>query len=117
MIKECLIKLIETKIDIGDKKKTSIQNYLNRYEEDILLNIMATPIGLVADDVNIHFFPNVGFRCSNDIQKYGRLPICNIIQRILNEEYMKLKDNDRITENNNINSQMYYMLEKLKNLK
>lgn len=86
MLKECLNILSETKIDIGDKRKSIIKRYTNFYEEDQLFNIMRTPQGLVVDDVNIHYFPNVGFRCSNDTTFTGKLPICNIIQRLLNEE-------------------------------
>ncbi|MFW6225564.1 MAG: hypothetical protein ACOC3V_01230 [bacterium] len=116
MIKKCLKKLLETKIDIGEKRKDTIKLYLEKYDEDILFNIMRGNLGLIAEDINLYYYQNVGFRCSNDVQAYGRLPICNIIQKILNEEYRKLKEEERLTENKEVNSQMYYMLEKLKNL-
>ena len=91
MIKECLEALSNTKIDIGDKRKAMIKKYITFYDDEQFLNIMRTPQGLVVSDVNIFYFPGAGFRCSNDITKTGRLPICNIIQRILNEELSNFK--------------------------
>ncbi len=89
MLKECLEVLSNTKVDIGDRKKQIIKNFIQIYDDEQLFNIMRTPKGLIIDDVNIFYFPNVGFRCSNDVSKTGRLPICNIIQRILNDELAK----------------------------
>ena len=89
MLKECLEVLSNTKVDIGDRKKQIIKNFIQFYDDEQLFNIMRTPKGLIIDDVNIFYFPNVGFRCSNDVSKTGRLPICNIIQRILNDELSK----------------------------
>lgn len=89
MIKKCLNDLIGTNIDIGDLRKGDIKKYINFYDEDQLFNILRTPNGLIAYDIHIHFFPNVGFRCSNDENKYGKLPICNVIQKILNNSYIK----------------------------
>jgi hypothetical protein len=89
MLRECLEVLSNTKVDIGDRKKQIIKNFINYYDDEQLSIIMRTPKGLIIDDVNIFYFPNVGFRCSNDVSKTGRLPICNIIQRILNDELTK----------------------------
>jgi len=89
MIKECLNTLSETKVDIGDRKKGILKRYTSYYEEDQLFNIMRTPQGLVVEDITIHYFPNVGFRCSNDESKTGKLPMCNVLQRILNENLLK----------------------------
>jgi hypothetical protein len=89
MIKECLNTLSNTKIDIGDKRKGIIKRYTSIYEEEQLLNIMRTPQGLLVEDITIHYFPNAGFRCSNDTTFTGKLPICNILQRILNEQLSK----------------------------
>ena len=117
MIKKCLKKLVETKLDIGEKRKNTIKLYLENYDEDFLFNVMRGNLGLIAEDINIYYYPNVGFRCSNDVQSYGRLPICNIIQKMLNEEYVKVKEENRLNENKEVDSKMYSMLEKLKNLK
>ncbi len=90
MLKECLEGLSNTKVDIGDKRKGIIKRYIAFYEEDQLLNIMRTPQGLLIEDINIHYFPNLGFRCSNDPSKTGKLPICNVMQKILNEELPRI---------------------------
>ena len=89
MLKECLESLSNTKIDIGDKRKSILKRVVSFYDDEQLYNIMRTPQGLLVDDINIFYFPNVGFRCSNDVTKTGRLPMCNIIQKILNEELFK----------------------------
>lgn len=89
MLKQCLEALSNTKVDIGDNKKEIIKNFVKYYDDEQLLNILRTPKGLIVDNISIFYFPNVGFRCSNDTSKYGRLPVCNIIQRILNDELAK----------------------------
>ena len=117
MIKKCLKKLVETKLDIGQKRKNTINSYIEKYDEEFLFNIMRGNLGLIAEDINIYYYPNVGFRCTNDILRQGRLPVCNIIQKMLNEEYIKVKEEKRLNENKEVDSQMYSMLEKLKSLK
>ena len=89
MIKECLNTLSNTKIDIGDKRKGIIKRYTSVYEEEQLINIMRSPQGLLVEDITIHYFPAGGFRCSNDTTFTGKLPICNVLQRILNEQLSK----------------------------
>ena len=89
MLKECLEALSNTKVDIGDKRRGMIKRVVSVYDDEQLFNIMRTPQGLLVDDINIFYFPNVGFRCSNDMSKTGKLPMCNIFQRILNEELLK----------------------------
>lgn len=89
MLKECLEALSDTKVDIGDKRRGMIKRIAAFYDDEQLFNIMRTPQGLLVDDISIFYFPNVGFRCSNDTSKTGRLPMCNIFQKILNEELLK----------------------------
>lgn len=89
MIKVCLEALSNTKIDIGDKRRTMIKRYISFYDDEQFFNIMRTPQGLLVDDISIFYFPNVGFRCSNDTSRTGRLPMCNIFQNILNGELKK----------------------------
>ena len=89
MIKECLDVLSNTKVDIGEKRRWIIKRIISYYDDEQLFNIMRTPQGLLIDDISIFYFPNVGFRCSNDTSKTGRLPMCNIFQRILNDELLK----------------------------
>jgi hypothetical protein len=90
MIIDCLLEIVNSKLDLGDKRKKVIQSYINYYDNEQLLYILGTPMGLVMDDISIFFFPGVGFRCSNDTSKTGRLPICNTIQNILNRKYQEL---------------------------
>ena len=91
MIKECLKSLSDSRVDIGDRRRTAIKNVIGYYEEDQLFNIMRTPRGLVVEDINIYYLPNVGFRCYNDETITGKLPMCNIFQRLLNEELNEKK--------------------------
>lgn len=89
MIKDCLESLANTKVDIGDRRRQLLKNTILFYDEEQLLNIMRTPRGLLVDDISIFYFPNAGFRCSNDSTKTGRLPMCNIFQKILNDNLLK----------------------------
>ena len=90
MIKECLLEIVNTDSDIGDLRKLAIQRYVNGFTEDQLLNLFSSGNALMAYDVFIYFYPNVGFRCMNDETKTGKLPICNIIQKRLNKKYQEL---------------------------
>ena len=89
MIKECLIQLVESKLDLGDNRKKMIKRYIDLYEEEQLAYFMQQPMGLIAEDINIYFLPNMGFRCNNN-PNLGRLPMCNIFTKILNEKYKAL---------------------------
>jgi hypothetical protein len=38
--------------------------------------------------INLYFLKNVGFKCDNIwVEKYGHLPICNFIEKTLNQTY------------------------------
>jgi hypothetical protein len=89
MIKECLETLSNTKTDIGQRRREAIKRYIMFYDDEQLLNIMRTPQGLLVIDINIYFFPGIGFRCSNDTTVTGKLPMCNVFQKILNEDLIK----------------------------
>lgn len=96
MLKECLETLSNTKVDIGNKRRNIIKRIISFYDDEQLFNIMRTPKGLLIDDINIFYYPNVGFRCANDTSITGRLPMCNIFQKILNEELFKKINNNNI---------------------
>jgi len=89
MVKICLGEIVNSKLDLGDNIKNSINNIINSFEEEQLVNILRTPNGIIIGDIRIHFLPLVGFRCSNDY-KLGKMPICNIITRILNKKYQEI---------------------------
>ena len=99
MISDCLLEIVISKIDIGDDRKCSIKSYLENYDDSQLYYVMNTPKGLLAHDISIFFFPGVGFRCSNDARVTGRLPICNVIQNILNKKFQSIS-----SSNNDVNS-------------
>lgn len=90
MIKECLKEIVNSNLDIGDLRKSAIVKYINSFTEDQFLNLFSTGNGMVAYDIFIYFYPNIGFRCFNDETKTGKLPICNIIQKRLNKKYQEL---------------------------
>lgn len=93
MIKECLSAIVDSQLDLGDRRKKAVKLYMERYDEDMLGYILGTPNGLVADDIFIHFYNGIGFRCSNDETRTGRLPMCNIFQKMLNSKYEELAKN------------------------
>jgi len=93
MIKECFNEIINSKLDLGDKIKKDLKKYIDNYEDEQLYYILQSPSGLIVDNIYIHFAPNIGFRCFNN-RSLGRLPICNIISKILNNKYIELNNNN-----------------------
>jgi len=90
MLKECLLEIINSDLDIGDLRKSRIKQYVERFNEDQLSHLLSTSNGLIAYDLFIYFYPGVGFRCMNDETRTGKLPICNTVQKILNKKYQEL---------------------------
>jgi hypothetical protein len=90
MIIDSLLEIVNSKLDLGDSRKKMVKSYLESYDEEELSYILRTANGLVAEDISISFFPGVGFRCSNDTSRVGRLPMCNTFQNILNKKYQSL---------------------------
>lgn len=88
MIKECLLEIANSDLDLGDIRKMHINKYANGFDEEYLSHILSTT-GLIVYDIYIHFFIGVGFRCSNDERTTGKLPVCSIIQNILNKKYQE----------------------------
>jgi hypothetical protein len=89
MIKECFQSIIDNTLDLGDKRKIALKRIIELYDEDQLYYMLQTPTGIITEDINIYFTRSTGFRCLND-WKLGRLPICNIFQKILNNKYLEL---------------------------
>lgn len=90
MVIDSLLEIVNSKLDLGDTRKKSVKLYLEKYNESELSYILSTANGLQADDINISFYPGVGFRCYNDTRVVGRLPMCNIFQNTLNRKYQEL---------------------------
>jgi len=89
MIKECFNEIINSRLDLGDKIKKDLKKYVDAYEDEQLFYILQSPTGIPVDNIFVHFAPHIGFRCFNDY-KLGRLPICNIITKILNNKYIEI---------------------------
>jgi len=92
MIKESLLEIVNSKLDLGDTRKKYVKMYLEKYDEDELSYILKTPMGLIVEDISISFYHGVGFRCTNDTSRTGKLPMCNTFQNILNRKYQELCD-------------------------
>lgn len=90
MIVESLLEIVNSKLELGDKRKSAVKAYLESYDEQELSYILGSANGLLAEDISISFFPGVGFRCFNDTSRVGRLPMCNTFQNILNRKYQDL---------------------------
>lgn len=90
MIKDCLLEIVNNRLDLGDLRKNMVKSYLEKYDETELYYILSSPNGLKANDIFIYFYPNIGFRCINDTTKTGKLPMCNSFQNILNRKYQEL---------------------------
>lgn len=86
IIKECLQYVAEMDSDIGLERKQMIKRYLESFDEEQMIHVLSHQ-GIYANDIEIKFYPNVGFRVSNDPTFTGKLPICNFIQRKINEKY------------------------------
>jgi hypothetical protein len=93
MIIECFNEVINNKLDLGDDIKKNLKQYVDTYEDEQLYYILQAPTGIKIDDIFIHFLPNIGFRCSNS-RHLGRLPICNILNKILNKKYDEIMNNN-----------------------
>jgi len=92
MIVDSLLEIVNSELDLGDMRKLTVKAYLEKYDEQELEYILKTPMGLIAEDISISFYRGVGFRCSNDPSKTGKLPMCNTFQNILNKKYKELTD-------------------------
>lgn len=89
MIKECLNVIADHKLDFGEHRKKSLKMFIESYDEQQIIYLLQSQ-NRVMDDITILFYPNIGFRCTNETLYQGKNPICKIIQRILNEKYLEL---------------------------
>jgi len=97
-IKECLKILSEKNIDMNINK---IVKYINENMDDDQLEYKLGTGGIKIDGhmLNLYFYRNIGFKCTNNFQeKYGSLPICNYIEKTLNQIYKSESVNKKRTE-------------------
>lgn len=94
------------KDSLNSLKKKNIDNSLNKSIEnlnkfdDYELGILSSTGLRLTNSIILRFNEKTGFQCFNiNTEKYGRLPICKNIEKILNEEYQKsFADSDSIAE-------------------
>jgi len=90
-IKQCLEKLTEKNIDMSINKH--LKFLLENVNEEQLVYKLSQPSGIKIDNnmLQLWYYPGIGFRCNNMFtEKYGRLPMCNFIERFLNEQLISL---------------------------
>jgi len=91
---ESLLKLQEKNYDknINNTLRLLIENY-----DEFQLRMLAQNQGLKIDNniIRLYFIDNVGFRCHNEKNNiYGNLPLCNNIERYMNNIYSKYISED-----------------------
>jgi len=94
-IKECLKKLVEKNYD--SNINSTINMLLEKFDEE-QIKLLSRYQGLKLDNniIRLYFIQNVGFRCKNEKDNIvGKLPICNNIEKYMNELYLEsiLKEN------------------------
>lgn len=91
-LKESLSKLQNKKYD--NNINNTLSYLLEKFEED-QLRVLAQHQGLKIDNnlIRLFFIENVGFRCVNEKTNiYGKLPICNNIEKYMNSLYLDFID-------------------------
>ena len=89
-VKECLKRLTEQNVDMSVNKH--VKYLVESMEENQIQYKLSQQTGVKIDGNMIHlwYYPGLGFQCRNMYQeRYGRLPLCNYIERFLNEELRK----------------------------
>lgn len=90
-VKECLKRLTEKNIDMSINKH--VKYLIDNVEESQLEYKLSQTSGVKIDGqmIQLWYHTGLGFQCKNMFaEKYGRLPLCNYIERFLNEELHKL---------------------------
>lgn len=87
MLKECLLEIANSTLDLGDQKKSLLKRIVSVYEEDQLQYLLDN--GIMVENVIFYYKPGIGFRLTND-PKLGTLPLCNLIQKILNNKLQEI---------------------------
>lgn len=92
-LKNSLSKLISKKYDnnINETLSYLVDNY-----DEMQLRVLSQHQGLKIDNnlIRLFFIENVGFRCVNEkTHIYGKLPICNNIEKYMNSLYLDFINN------------------------
>ena len=89
MIKECLNALLvnDALVEFRPKVKTLYDSF-DEHQLEYILNRTVTID--TYSNIYLQFNSGIGFRCTNNNQQnVGKLPICNQIEKILNEKYLE----------------------------
>jgi len=90
-IKECLKRLTEENVDMSINRH--VKFLIESTDENQLMYKLQQQTGIAIDNhmIKLWYYPGIGFRCSNMFQeRYGKLPICEKIERFLNNELTKI---------------------------
>lgn len=95
-LKNSLSKLISKKYDnnINETLSYLVDNY-----DEMQLRVLSQHQGLKIDNnlIRLFFIENVGFRCVNEkTHIYGKLPICNNIEKYMNSLYLDFINNTNL---------------------
>ena len=84
-IKESLLKLHDRNYD--QNINNTIEMLVHNFNED-QIKILARQGLKLTNIIRLYYIDNAGFSCYNEqTQLYGKLPICNNIERFMNKEY------------------------------
>jgi hypothetical protein len=91
LIKNSLNELLNRDdIGLNPKKLKILEYYLYSLDEHQLDSSLSFN-GIQLEEIKIYYYNNVGFRCINiNENRVGKLPICKLIENILNTEYKRL---------------------------
>lgn len=85
-IKECLRKLSEKNIDMNINR--TIKFLCENFDDNQLEYKLSQGVLLDNRMINLYFYRNMGFKCNNNwVERQGNLPICNFIEKNLNQIY------------------------------
>lgn len=89
MVKECIKEMLNNTAFNEYKSKLTTLTQFEESQLEYMLNMGVTldPYSTII----LNFDKRFGFRCNNTNQHYvGKLPICNQVEKILNEKYISL---------------------------
>ena len=88
MIKECITYLLDKNYSVSGLN-VALRN-IDQFDDDQLEFALMSGI-LLFEDVVLYKYQCSSFRCINQQEHiYGRKPICNVIEKILNEKLQML---------------------------
>jgi hypothetical protein len=85
-VKECLRALAEKNVDMNINR--TIMVLCENFDEQQLEYKLSQGVVIDNQIINLYFYKNMGFKCNNSmVERHGNLPICNYIEKRLNETY------------------------------